>query len=85
MISMIEMENWSTTNPLRKKDLLLRKIFLPFKAFTGLKDDRKNAGYPPDKRPVMMVMQIRLINMPGVNGLNEIVLDATWLNSGNIK
>ena len=44
IMSITEIKNWNTTNPLRKLILFLFETNLLFKTATGLNEERKNAG-----------------------------------------
>jgi hypothetical protein len=55
-IRKVEMENCTTKSSFRKGDLLEPTPEPPFRTFTGLKEDKKNAGYDPEKSPTKMVM-----------------------------
>ena len=44
MISRMDRTNWKVTSPFLKRTVRVPKRRLPFKTFTGLKEDRKKAG-----------------------------------------
>ena len=53
MIKIMEMENCVTTKTFLNEKLLSPTLKMPFSTFTGLKEDRKIAGYMPDKVPTI--------------------------------
>src|ERR1700749_1777193 len=46
-MSMMEIENWNTTNTLRKEKPFAFTFRIPFRTFTGINDDINRAGYIP--------------------------------------
>src|ERR1041384_7760768 len=56
MISKMEMENWNTTSKLRNLLPLWPAGVSPLSTLTGLKAERKNAGYAPASNPITRVI-----------------------------
>jgi hypothetical protein len=51
-IRKMDMENWTTTRIFLRRELEVDTCILPIRAFTGLKRDRKKAGYNPARKPI---------------------------------
>ncbi len=83
MIKAMEQLNCSTTNILRGNDAVFPTYMFPFKTFTGLKDERYNAGLLPATSAVTITQHKTISQKVMLENGMLILLPVSALKAGN--
>ena len=72
MIITMDITNWKTTNAFLKiPEPPILAASLPFNTTTGLKAERKRAGYTPEPNPITTTMRAKAPKTSGSNSIAE--------------